>query len=140
MEIKDINGKTLTSYDPEAGKVELKTKTVTHPAVEGKEEVFHYELLREFENGGKEYVKIIDSPKIEGKAAYTENEAYLLYTPFTERELKERRISELKEKLREKDYIVIKIATGCAKKEDYTEVIEACERWRKEINRLEAGL
>ena len=41
MEIKDINGKTLTSYDPEAGKVELKTKTVTHPAVEGKEEVFH---------------------------------------------------------------------------------------------------
>lgn len=45
-------------------------------------------------------------------------------------------INELKAKLRQYDYIGVKIATGCATKEEYAEEIAQCEQWRKQIRQL----
>lgn len=55
----------------------------------------------------------------------------------TEEELKQRRISELKAKLAETDYVVIKIAEGEATAEEYAEVLVNRRAWREEINELE---
>ena len=45
-------------------------------------------------------------------------------------------INELKEKLRQYDYIGVKIATGCATKEEYADEIAQCELWRQQIREL----
>ena len=47
------------------------------------------------------------------------------------------RIAELKAKLSETDYIVIKIAEGEATQEEYAEVLTSRKAWRAEINELE---
>lgn len=53
-----------------------------------------------------------------------------------ESEIKAERIIELERLLASKDYIGVKIATGCATIEDYAEEIAQCEEWRKEIREL----
>lgn len=53
---------------------------------------------------------------------------------------KKARIAELKGKLRETDYCVIKIAEGAATVEEYAEVIAQRQSWRTEINQLESEL
>lgn len=45
-------------------------------------------------------------------------------------------INELKAKLRQYDYIGVKIATGCATKEEYSNEIAQCELWRQQIRKL----
>ena len=51
-----------------------------------------------------------------------------------------REVRELKAKLSETDYAVIKIAEGAATSEEYSEVIAQREAWRARINELEAQL
>ena len=55
----------------------------------------------------------------------------------TEEEIKQNRIWELKGKLAETDYIVIKIAEGVATQEEYADVLAKRKEWRAEINELE---
>ena len=52
-------------------------------------------------------------------------------------ETKAERIQELKTKLAETDYVVIKIAEGSATREEYEEILEQRETWRDEINKLQ---
>lgn len=52
-------------------------------------------------------------------------------------EIKAERISELKTKLAETDYVVIKIAEGEATRDDYEDVLNQRQAWRNEINELE---
>ena len=49
-------------------------------------------------------------------------------------------IAELKRKLSETDYAVIKIAEGAAQPDEYSEVIGQRAIWRARINELEAEL
>ena len=49
------------------------------------------------------------------------------------------RIAELKQKLDETDYAVIKIAEGSATVEEYADVITQRQTWRAEINQLESA-
>lgn len=56
----------------------------------------------------------------------------------TEEELKQAEIAELKKKLADSDYAVIKIAEGAATKEEYAELIEKRQQWRARINELGA--
>ena len=53
-------------------------------------------------------------------------------------EVNAERIAELKAKLQETDYVVIKIAEGEATQEDYAEVLASRKAWRAEINKLQA--
>lgn len=55
----------------------------------------------------------------------------------TEEEIKQNRIWELKGKLAETDYVVIKIAEGEATQEEYAEVLANRKAWRAKINELE---
>ena len=50
---------------------------------------------------------------------------------------RQKRISELKQKLANYDYIGVKIATGRATKEEYAKEIAQMTEWANEINELE---
>lgn len=54
----------------------------------------------------------------------------------TEEDIKQARVEELKAKLSETDYVVIKIAEGEATQEEYAEVLANRKSWRTEINEL----
>lgn len=54
------------------------------------------------------------------------------------KEENQNRIAELKQKLAETDYIVLKIAEGSATKKEYAEKIAQRQAWRTEINDLES--
>ena len=55
----------------------------------------------------------------------------------TEEELKQARIAELKAKLADTDYIVIKLAEDAASRSEYAKELEQRAAWRAEINELE---
>lgn len=55
----------------------------------------------------------------------------------TGEEIKQARITELKQLLADTDYVVIKIAEGAATAEDYADVIAQRQAWRVEIRELE---
>ena len=48
------------------------------------------------------------------------------------------RLMELRDLLKNTDYIACKIAEGSATKDEYAETIEQRQMWRKEINELVA--
>lgn len=52
-------------------------------------------------------------------------------------EYKNIKIVELKQKLADTDYVIIKIAEGSATVEEYATVINQRKQWREEINKLE---
>lgn len=58
--------------------------------------------------------------------------------PDSAAEEREARISELKRRLADSDYAVIKIAEGAATAEEYADVIAQRRAWRAEINTLSA--
>lgn len=59
------------------------------------------------------------------------------YVAVPESEWRENRVAELKAKLAETDYAIVKIAEGAATAEEYEELIAQRQAWREEINRLE---
>lgn len=70
-------------------------------------------------------------------ATITDNLVIVQSPEPTEEELKQARILELKTKLAETDYVVIKIAEGDATREEYEEVLDQRKAWRDEIHELE---
>ena len=55
-------------------------------------------------------------------------------------EYKQSQITELKQKLDDTDYAIIKIAEGSATVDEYADLIEQRKVWRNEINELEKQL
>ena len=51
---------------------------------------------------------------------------------------RDKKINDLKKQLQEYDYIGVKIATGCATINEYSEEIKKCEKIREEIRILES--
>ena len=82
----------LKDYDLSLGYIK-EDKLITHiNRVEGVEEKGHYNVIKEFSNGGKEYEWIVDVTKIEPVEEHDEVEDILVYIPYTESELKDIKI------------------------------------------------
>ena len=82
MKIIDINGAEIANPDLTLGHLKPETQTVHHDAVEGVEEVWHYEF-KTYPNGGKDRWKVVDVPGVAAKPAYDEEvevQRYVLYT------------------------------------------------------------
>lgn len=91
MRVLDINGNELDSPDLSIGYlVEDKILIAHHEAADAVQEQWHYETIREYENGGKDVEKIVDVPGVAAKDAWDEYETILRYTPYTEEELAQR--------------------------------------------------
>ena len=63
------------------------TRTVHHEAVEGIEEVWHYETVAVYENGGMDVRRVVDEPGVEAQAAWDEEIPIQIYVPYTQEEL-----------------------------------------------------
>ena len=105
MKIIDENGAVVESPDLTLGYLVDDTEPVEHPAVEGVEEVSHYETVAEYSNGGRDVQKVIDVPGVPAQAAWTEQVPVQRYIRYTEEELaaqeEERKKQEAKDKLPE---------------------------------------
>ena len=105
MKILDETGAVVENPDLTLGYLTTSTEEVTHPAVEGVEEVSHYETVTEYPGGGKDVQKVIDVPGVPAQAAWTEQVPVQRYIRYTEEELaareKERKKQEAKDKLPE---------------------------------------
>ena len=60
---------------------------MTGTAVEGVEEVSHYETVTEYPGGGRDVRKVIDVPGVPAQAAWTEQVPVQRYIRYTEEEL-----------------------------------------------------
>lgn len=105
MKIIDENGAAIETPDLTLGYLVGSTEPVEHPAVEGVEEVSHYETVTEYPGGGRDVRKVIDVPGVPAQAAWTEQVPVQRYIRYTEEELaareKERKKQEAKDKLPE---------------------------------------
>ena len=101
------------------------------------EEQCHYETIKEYPNGGKDVKKIIDVIGVPEHDVFEDIQAYILYS---EKELAEQRISELKQMLFDTDYKAIKYAEGELPYAEYESTRKQRREWRAEINRLEQQL
>lgn len=83
MKIIDSSGVEIANPDLTKGYLKQETQTVRHDAVEGVEEVSHYETIREYPNGGKDVKKVVDAKAVPAQDAYDEEvevQRYILYT------------------------------------------------------------
>lgn len=139
MRILNQQNEEIYDYDSTLGYLQKDTHFVMHhEAVEAVEEQGHYEVIAEYPNGGKDVEWVIDIAGIEAQEAYDEYEDILRYIPYTQKELNTFRINELKQKLFETDYTVLKIVEGVSTWDEYAEIIANRKAWREEINKLES--
>jgi len=87
MEIYNEQMELIENPDLSLGYLKPGTRTEHHEAVEGVEEVWHYETIAEYPNGGKDVEKVIDVPGVEAKAAWDEEIAIQIYVLYTQEEL-----------------------------------------------------
>ena len=77
----------IENPDLSLGYLKNSTRTEHHEAVQGVEEKWHYEAIREYPNGGKDIIKVVDVPGVVAKAAWDEEILIQIYVPYTQEEL-----------------------------------------------------
>ncbi|WP_291630646.1 hypothetical protein [Clostridium sp.] len=113
---------------------------IQHEEVPYVKEQYHYEVVKEYDNGGKDIVKIIDIKGQEHKDAYIEKEPIQVYKLKTQAMLNAEKIAELKSKLAKTDYQAIKYFEGYLTIEEYSPIRLERQSYREEINKLEDEL
>ena len=105
MKILDESGTVIESPDLTLGYLTDSTEEITHPAVEGVEELFHYETVAEYPNGGRDVRKIVDRQGVQAQEEWVEQVPILKYIRYTAEELaaqeEERKKAEALKKLPE---------------------------------------
>lgn len=105
MKILDETGAIIENPDLTLGYLVGDTEPLEHPALEGVEEVSHYETVAEYPSGGKDVRKVIDTPGVAAKAAWIEQVPIQRYVRYTAEELaaqeEERKKQEAKDQLPE---------------------------------------
>lgn len=113
---------------------------INHEEIPYVEEKYHYEVIKEYDNGGKDIIKVIDVKGQEHKDSYIEKEIVQVYKPKTQSMINYEKIAELKIKLEQTDYQTIKYVEGHITEEQYIPIKEQRQLWRDEINKLESEL
>ena len=102
MKILDETGAVVENPDLTLGYLTASTEEITHPAVEGVEEQWHWETVTEYPNGGKDVQKVIDVPGVPAQAAWTEQVPIQKYIRYTAEELAAQEEARKKAKAMEK--------------------------------------
>ena len=87
MEIYNESMERIENPDVSLGYLTASTRTLHHEAVEGVDEVWHYEVVAEYPNGGKDVKKVIDVPGVQSREAWDEEIEIQIYHPYTQEEL-----------------------------------------------------
>lgn len=106
MKILDETGAVVENPDLTLGYLTGSTEEITHPAVEGVDEQWHWETVTEYPNGGKDVQKVVDRPGVQAQEEWVEQVPIQKYVRYTAEELaaqeKERQKQEAKDKLPER--------------------------------------
>ena len=86
-EIYNENMKRIENPDLTLGYLKPDTRVEHHNAIEGVTEVWHYETIAEYPNGGKDIRKVVDVPGVAAQAAWDEEIPIQIYVPYTQEEL-----------------------------------------------------
>lgn len=87
MKIIDETGAVVENPDLTLGYLIAAAEEVTHPAVEGVEEQWHWETVTEYPNGGKDVQKIVDRPGVPAQEEWVEQVPIQKYVRYTAEEL-----------------------------------------------------
>ena len=88
MRILDKDNNEVTSPDLEKGYLKIETIVIKHhDAVEAKQGKSHIEVVKEYDNGGKDVITVWDEKPTEAKAAYDETEEIQRYILYSAEEL-----------------------------------------------------
>ena len=87
MEIYNENMELIDSPDLTLGYFTDSVRTVHHDAVEGVQEVWHYETVAEYPNGGRDVKRVVDVPGVAAREACDEEIPIRIYHPYTPEEL-----------------------------------------------------
>ena len=87
MEIYNESMERIENPDVSIGYLTASTRTLHHEAIEGVDEVCHYEVVAEYPNGGKDVKKVIDVPGVKARDAWDEEIEIQIYHPYTKEEL-----------------------------------------------------
>ena len=87
MEIYNERMERIENPDLSLGYLTPGKRTEHHAAVKGVAEVWHYETVAEYPNGGKDIRRVVDVPGAEAREAWDEEIAIQVYTPYTQEEL-----------------------------------------------------
>lgn len=105
MKILDETGAVVENPDLTLGYLTDDTEEITHPAVEGVDEQWHWETVTEYPNGGRDVQKIVDRPGIQAQEEWVEQVPIQRYIRYTAAELaaqeEARKKQEAKDKLPE---------------------------------------
>ena len=91
MEIYNEKMELINNPDLSLGYLRNDIRIQHHEAIEGVEEVWHYETIAEYPNGGKDVAKVIDTEGVLARDAWDEEIPIQIYTPYTEEELEARK-------------------------------------------------
>ena len=87
MEIYDEKMERIVDPDLTLGWLEDTVRRVEHEEVPAVQEIWHYETAAEYENGGRDVVKVVDVPGVPAREALEENVPIQIYHPYTQEEL-----------------------------------------------------
>ncbi len=87
MKIIDETGAVVENPDLTLGYLTADTEEITHPAVDGVEEQWHWETVTEYPNGGKDVQRVVDVPGVPARPAWTEQLPIKRYIRYTAEEL-----------------------------------------------------
>lgn len=128
----------LKIYDTEVGTLKRDTLFVKHhPAVKEKAETGHYEVVKTYNNGGKDVKWVVDTPYVAPRESYDEYEDILVFVPYSDKQLAEIEIAKLKRNLADTDYKAIKYSEGLFTEEEYEPIRVQRQEWRERINTLQ---
>lgn len=102
MKILDETGTVMENPDLTLGYLTADTEEVTHPAVEGVEEQWHWETVTEYPNGGRDVQRVVDVPGVPARPAWTEQLPIKRYIRYTAEELAAQEEARKKAEAREK--------------------------------------
>ena len=103
MKIIDETGAVVENPDLTLGYLTADTEEITHLAVEGVEEQWHWETVTEYPSGGRDVQKVVDRPGVQAQEEWVEKVPIQKYIRYTAEELaaqeEARKNQEAKDKL-----------------------------------------
>ena len=87
MKILDETGAVVENPDLTLGYLTDSIEEITHPAVEGVKEQWHWETVTEYSNGGKDVQKIMDRPGVPAQEEWVEQVPIQKYIRYSAEEL-----------------------------------------------------
>lgn len=102
MKIIDENGAVVENPDLTLGYLTDDTEEVTHPAVEGVEEQWHWETVTEYPNGGMDVQRVVDVLGVQAQEEWVEKVPIQKYIRYTAEELAAQEEARKKVEAREK--------------------------------------